>query len=95
MCGNDDLARGVLLGLRTAGIDVPGRISVIGHDDIHDASLTTPPLTTIDPDRRELASTVLDLLIERIGGYDGPPRVIEAPYRLVERESTAWVPAGG
>lgn len=95
VCGNDDLARGVLLGLRAAGIDVPGRISVIGHDDIHDASLTTPPLTTIDPDRTELASTVLDLLIERIGGYDGPPRVIEAPYRLVERESTSPATAGG
>jgi len=88
VCGNDDLARGVLLGLRAAGIDVPGRISVIGHDAIHDTSLTTPPLTTVDPDRPTLTATVLDLLIERIGGYDGPPRVVEAPFRLVQREST-------
>ena len=93
VCGNDDLARGVLLGLRAAGIDVPGRISVIGHDDIHDATLTSPPLTTIDPDRGTLAATALDLLIERIGGYDGPPRVVSAPYRLVERESAAPVRA--
>ncbi|MGP9537148.1 LacI family DNA-binding transcriptional regulator [Brachybacterium sp. AOP43-C2-M15] len=87
VCGNDDLARGVLLGLRMLGIDVPGRVAVIGYDDIHESSLTTPPLATVDPDRRALAATVLDLLIERIGGYDGPPRVIEAPFRLVVRGS--------
>ncbi len=87
VCGNDDLARGVLLGLRMAGIDVPGQVAVIGYDNIHEAAFTTPPLTTIDPDKQALAATVLDLLIERIGGYDGPARVIEAPYRLVVRGS--------
>lgn len=94
ICGNDDLARGVLLGLHAAGIEVPDRIGVIGHDDIHEASFTTPPLTTIDPDKAALAATALDLLLERIDGYDGPPRVIEAPYRLVERGSTAPVDRG-
>ena len=89
VCGNDDLARGALLGLHAAGIAVPGEIAVIGHDDIHEASFTTPSLTTIDPDKGTLAATVLDLLRERIDGYDGPPRVVEAPYRLVERGSTA------
>ncbi|PWH07115.1 LacI family transcriptional regulator [Brachybacterium endophyticum] len=87
VCGNDDLARGVLLGLRGLGIDVPGQVSVIGHDNILESPFTTPPLTTIDPDKQALAATVLDLLIERIGGYDGPPRVVEAPYRLVVRGS--------
>ncbi|MGO2048176.1 LacI family DNA-binding transcriptional regulator [Brachybacterium alimentarium] len=89
VCGNDDLARGALLGLRGMGIDVPGQVSVIGHDNILEAPFTSPPLTTIDPDKRNLAATVLDLLLERIGGHDGPPRVVEAPYRLVERGSTA------
>lgn len=89
VCGNDDLARGALLGLRSLGIAVPEQVSVVGHDNILEAPFTIPPLTTIDPDRRALAATVLDLLIERIDGYDGPPRVVEAPYRLVERESTA------
>ncbi|MEE1650323.1 LacI family DNA-binding transcriptional regulator [Brachybacterium sp. J144] len=89
VCGNDDLARGVLMGLRAAGVDVPGDVAVIGHDDIHDAALTTPPLTTIDPDKDTLAAMVLDLLIERIDGYDGPPRVVQAPHRLVLRGSTA------
>ena len=36
-----------------------------------------------------LAATALDLLAERIQGYDGPPRTIDTPYSLVVRESTA------
>ena len=89
VCGNDDLARGVLIGLHAAGIDVPHRISVVGHDETHEAALSTPGLTTIDPDKRSLAATALDVLIARIDGYGGPPRVIEAPYRLVQRGSTS------
>ncbi|GAA1488908.1 LacI family DNA-binding transcriptional regulator [Brachybacterium sacelli] len=89
VCGNDDLARGALLGLHAAGIEVPGRVAVIGHDDILEAPFTTPPLSTIDPDKRTLAATALDLLLERIDGYDWPPRVVDTPYGLVERGSTA------
>ncbi|WP_193105442.1 LacI family DNA-binding transcriptional regulator [Brachybacterium sp. FME24] len=89
VCGNDDLARGALLSLHALGIEVPGKVSVIGHDNILEAPFTSPPLTTVDPDKRTLAATVLDLLLERIEGYDGPPRVVEAPYQLVERGSTA------
>ena len=39
-----------------------------------------------------LASTALDLLAERIQGYDGPPRVVETPYTLKVRDSTPAVP---
>ena len=46
-------------------------------------------LSTIAPDKHTLAATALDLLAERIQGYDGPPRTIDTPYSLVVRESTA------
>jgi DNA-binding LacI/PurR family transcriptional regulator len=88
VCGNDDVARGALVGLLGMGIRVPEQVAVIGYDNTHESSQTSPPLTTIDPDKKALAATVLDLLIERIDGYDGPPRVIESPYRLVRRGSS-------
>ena len=87
VCGNDDIARGAIAGLHGMGVRIPEDIAVIGHDNIHEAILTTPPLTTIDPDRPRLAATVLDLLLERIGGYRGEPRVVTTPHRLVERGS--------
>jgi len=88
VCGNDDLARGALQGLQELGTLVPDQVSVIGHDNTLESPLTRPPLTTIDPDKSTLAVTVLELLTERIDGYDGPPRVVDTPHRLVERAST-------
>ena len=92
VCANDDLAIGVMARLRHHGITVPEDVAVIGYDDTLDAPYSSPPLTTISPDKTVLASTALDLLAERIQGYDGPPRVVETPYTLKVRDSTPAVP---
>lgn len=89
VCGNDDLAIGVLAALRLRGIRAPEDVAVIGYDDNSDAPFSSPPLSTISPDKATLASTALDLLTERIRGHDGPPRTVDTPYSLVVRESTA------
>lgn len=89
VCANDELAIGALAGLRRAGLQVPGDVAVIGYDDTPDAQFTAPTLSSISPDKKALARTALDLLTERVRGHDGPPRVVETPYTLVERESTA------
>ena len=44
---NDDMAIGVLSVLRSRGIDVPGRISVAGFDDVAVAQDLAPSLTTV------------------------------------------------
>lgn len=87
VCGNDDLAIGVLAALRRRGRRVPEDVAVIGYDDTPDAPFASPSLSTIAPDKGAIARTALDLLTDRIQGHDGPPRIIEAPYRLVVRES--------
>lgn len=92
VCANDDLAIGVLARLRAAGRRVPEDVAVIGYDDTLDAMFSSPPLSTISPDITVLVSTALDLLTERIDGYDGDTRVVEAPYSLVVRESSASAP---
>ena len=89
VCGNDDLATGALAMLRRLGRRVPEDVAVIGYDDTPDSPFTIPSLSTIAPDKLTLAATALDLLAERIQGYDGPPRTIDTPYSLVVRESTA------
>ncbi|MGO2772756.1 MAG: LacI family DNA-binding transcriptional regulator [Brachybacterium tyrofermentans] len=93
VCGNDDLAIGVLAHLRRLGRRVPQDIAVIGYDDTPDAPFASPPLSTISPDKHALAATALDLLTERIQGFDGPPRIVDTPYSLVIREFTD--PASG
>lgn len=93
VCGNDDLAIGVLSRLRELGRRVPEDVAVVGYDDTPDAPFTSPSLTSISPDKQTLARTALDLLAERVGGYDGDPRVREVPYELAVRQSSA--PATG
>jgi DNA-binding LacI/PurR family transcriptional regulator len=92
VAANDEIALGVLVGLRDRGIRVPEDVAVIGYDDTPESPFAIPALSTISPDKDFLASTALTMLAERIDGYDGPPRTVTTPHHLVVRESTR--PAG-
>jgi len=46
-CANDDIAFGVIDALKSEGVAVPDRVSVVGFDDAPIASSFHPPLTTI------------------------------------------------
>ena len=48
VCGNDDMATGVIFAARRAGIDLPQQLSVIGFDDLIFARYTYPSLTSIE-----------------------------------------------
>lgn len=54
VCGNDDLAAGVIDSCKDLGYSVPEDISVIGFDDMPFASRLTPALTTVRQNRVEL-----------------------------------------
>src|SRR5699024_67406 len=89
VCGNDELALGVLTGLRDVDRRVPDQVAVIGYDDSPDAPFAYPSLSSISPDKTFLARLALDMLGERIAGYEGPPRMVTAPYQLIARDSAA------
>ena len=65
---NDHLALGILSALREAGRRVPDDISLIGFDDIPEASFFAPPLTTVRPDFAAVAHQTFTLLREQIEG---------------------------
>lgn len=88
VCCSDTLALGVIGALWVDGYRVPDDISVVGYDDIPEAALTVPPLTTVHVDRTALAETVLDLLTSRRNDPAAPPRSITLPHHLVHRVST-------
>jgi DNA-binding LacI/PurR family transcriptional regulator len=87
---NDQMALGVLHALHDLDVPVPGRVSVIGFDDIPGSDHFVPPLTTIRQDFDEVGRQGLQLLVRHLEA-DGtpitPPELI-API-LVERSSTA------
>jgi DNA-binding LacI/PurR family transcriptional regulator len=88
-CFNDLLALGVLRALHDAGVRVPDDVAVVGFDDLEESAYAVPSLTTISPDKREIAGCAVSLLIDRIRGRrTGPPERFEPPFRLAVREST-------
>jgi DNA-binding LacI/PurR family transcriptional regulator len=91
VCRDDLAAIGALRALAERGITVPGDVAVTGWDDITMASFTHPTLTTIAADTTALADTALDLLEERIAGFEGLGRHLIVPHRLVVRESAPAV----
>ncbi|MFJ4617960.1 LacI family DNA-binding transcriptional regulator [Streptomyces sp. NPDC088812] len=86
-CFADALAQGALHAARERGLTVPDDLAVVGFDDVEEARYTAPPLTTVAPDKQELARLAVSALLDRIGGRTAPP-VLPAGHRLVVRDSS-------
>ncbi|OIU85233.1 LacI family DNA-binding transcriptional regulator, partial [Microbacterium sp. AR7-10] len=86
---NDQMALGLITGLREAGLDVPRDVSVVGFDDVPDAEHYWPPLTTVRQDFDELARRAVAAVI----GEAAAPRDPVPPV-LCARASIAPVRAG-
>jgi LacI family transcriptional regulator len=86
---NDLMAIGALITLRRAGLRVPDDVSVIGFDNILQASTMIPPLTTIEQPVNALGQATVQLLLDQILKRTTSPACLTIPTRLVERESCA------
>lgn len=84
---SDQLALGVLRLARDRGIDVPGRLSVVGFDDTPRARTSYPALTTVAQPLRERGAALGRLLLAQLAGEPvvSPPPF---PTRLVVRASS-------
>ena len=88
-CSTDDQAVGILRAARELRIDVPGELAVAGFDDIKEAALTDPPMTTVGSDRSAMARAAVDLVLDdglRVAG-SRRERLKVFPSRLVVRRS--------
>ena len=68
---------------RTVG-RAAGDVAVVGFDDIRDAALHRPALTTVRQPVAEMGATMSRRLLERLNGEEPPHRTI-LPVELVER----------
>jgi DNA-binding LacI/PurR family transcriptional regulator len=87
-CFNDLLALGAQRAALSQGVRVPDELGIIGFDDIEDGRYATPTLSTIRPDKREIARATVDLLIARLNGSETPPTTHIVEFTLERREST-------
>ena len=92
LCGNDDIALGVMRAMHEASRQVPQDISIVGFDDVPYARFYTPALTTVRQDFRALGKVCFAKLLSLVGHgrATGDPGRPEA--RLVVRESAGPPP---
>ena len=88
LCYNDVVAFGVMLGLRAAGIEPGARFGVIGFDDVAEASMWQPSLTTVATGPVKMGELVAQLMLKRIANPDMPIEQVFMPPRLIQRDST-------
>lgn len=88
LCGNDELAIGLLRALAEVGRRVPQDVSVVGFDDQPFAAMWSPALTTVRQDFVDLGRRVFALLAAQLS-TGRAPRTSSARPQLVVRESAA------
>lgn len=85
---NDLMAIGAMVAVREAALAIPEDVSVIGFDDIPQASITTPRLTTVVVPKYEMGRTAAELLLRRIENPSAPFESVVLPHTLIVRESS-------
>lgn len=89
---NDVVALGLLSRFSDRGIDVPGRISVVGCDDIAMAAMSKPSLTSVVIPKEEAGRAAADLLLRILDRRDGTEGTegtqVELSAQLMVRGST-------
>lgn len=86
VCGNDQIAIGVLDEAARRGIKVPKELKVIGLDDLWMSQFTTPALTTVHQPIYQMGAEAAQMLIDNIN--NGTPLLKKKlDYHIVMRES--------
>ena len=89
-CYCDLNAFGFMLGLRAAGIEAGKDFAVMGFDNVAEASLWQPSLTTVAAHPAALGEKAAELVLQRIAQPDMPIQRVTIPSRLILRDSTAY-----
>ena len=88
IAANNHVAVGVLLTLRRHGLRVPEDVALACFDDIEIAAQINPFLTVVAQPAYEMGTLAMDLLLERMRGFDGPSRHCALPTKMIVRCSS-------
>jgi DNA-binding LacI/PurR family transcriptional regulator len=81
VCWNDLVAIGLMNGIARAGLDPGVDVSVTGYDDLEEAAIATPALTTVWNGQRDVGRRAARALLDRLNGV-----VVQASQELIKPE---------
>jgi len=89
ICFNDVIALGLSAGLHDLGLKVGENFSLVGFDDVAEAEVMRPPLTSVSTDPVTIGENAARLLLDRLADPLRPPRRVVMATRLHIRRSCA------
>jgi DNA-binding LacI/PurR family transcriptional regulator len=86
-CCSDTVAMGVMHGLRSRGLEPGVDVAVTGYDDIEEASISAPQLTTVADGHYEIGRLAARALFAKIGGKQPDNQAVFIQPMLKIRQS--------
>jgi len=86
---NDNMAIGAMQTARARGVRIPEDLSIVGFDDLEEAAIVTPALTTVRQPLAEMGRIAVSLLIRLLDNQRLEALHVELGTRLIVRDSTA------
>ena len=84
---NDSLAINVMTTLQRAGWEVPAQVSIVGYDGVDQATMTRPPLATVQQPFMEIGARCIEILLDQIGNKTRRGEQVVLPAPFVARET--------
>lgn len=84
---SDECAIGAVQALKEKGYRIPEDVAVIGFDDLAEALVQEPPLTTMRSPTSQRGYKAVELLLQYIQGKKQEPEIVAVPARLIIRQS--------
>jgi len=81
------MAFGVMEAARVRGLRIPEDISIVGFDDIPQASHVHPQLTTVRQPLEQMGRLAAKMLLRQIEDRQRPAERIDLPTELIVRQS--------
>lgn len=88
VCANDRIAINVIRALKKRGVRLPEDVAIVGFDNIDEAKIIEPSLTTVNICKRDLGRRTMDELIWRIKNPSYPYEVIRMITKMKVRKSS-------
>ncbi|WP_281426463.1 LacI family DNA-binding transcriptional regulator [Paenibacillus sophorae] len=86
--GSDEIAGGLMMAAKKAGLRIPDDLAIIGFDDQPIAEVLDPGLTTIRQPIAQMGKKAGEILLAMLNESCPNPAVYELPVELIVREST-------
>lgn len=88
MAANDSIALNILSALKSLKIHVPNDVKVVGFDNIPDAKLANPALTSFNVNKNALGRQIISILLSRIAHPTQANQIIYIASKAIMRSTT-------